>query len=219
MGWYDFFSRFYDSSLEPLYREQRIAAAEALALEPSSVVLDLPCGTGQSFDAIVPRLGGGGALLGADSSAGMLAKARARAEKNGWANVSFLQTDVHALDRGAIAGALGDDRPIDRLHVFLGMTAFPRHEEAFARLWELLAPGGVCVIVDVHAETLGMQGRNGEPRRAGRHPAPLVGADGEGRAGLHAHRAAFEAGPRRPDLARDREQVVTGSGHTVGYAW
>ena len=156
MGWYDLFSGFYDSSLEPLYASQRRAAAEALRLGPESVVLDLPCGTGQSFDALAPRAR---AVVGADLSTGMLSKARARVAKNGWSNVHLLSRDVHAIDRAAIAEAAGREVAIDRLHVFLGMTAFPRHEEAFARLWDLLAPGGRCVIVDVHADPIGFQGR------------------------------------------------------------
>jgi len=156
MGWYDLFSRFYDSSLEPLYGSQRAAAAEALRLEPGSVVLDLPCGTGQSFDVIAPRAR---TVIGADLSTGMLAKAGARIAKNGWSNVHLIARDVHAIDRAAIAEAAGREVAIDRLHVFLGMTAFPRHEEAFARLWDLLAPGGRCVIVDVHADPIGFQGR------------------------------------------------------------
>jgi hypothetical protein len=30
-------------------------------------------------------------------------------------------------------------------------------ERAFERLWAVLAPGGRCVLVDVHAERLGLQ--------------------------------------------------------------
>lgn len=166
MRWYDVFSGFYDRSLEPLYRQQRQLAAQALALEPGSLVLDLPCGTGQSFDEIVPRLdpARGGALVGVDLSAGMLRHAARRVEAHGWSNVHLLEHDVHGLDLDRLARAgspanANTDRAPDRLHVFLGMSAFPEHERAFERLWGLLAPGGRCVIVDVHAEPLGLQGR------------------------------------------------------------
>jgi ubiquinone/menaquinone biosynthesis C-methylase UbiE len=159
MGWYDLFSSVYDRSLEPLYREQRRLAVEALALAEGLVVLDLPCGTGQSFDAIAPQIGQAGALLGVDLSKGMLAKAQARATAAGWSHVHLLQRDVHALDAVAIEQALGRPRAIDRLHVFLGLTAFPEWERAFEHLWSMLAPGGRCVIVDVHAARPGLQGR------------------------------------------------------------
>jgi ubiquinone/menaquinone biosynthesis C-methylase UbiE len=160
MRWYDVFSGFYDRSLEPLYREQRQLAALALALEPDSLVLDLPCGTGQSFNEIASRLDPerGGALVGVDLSAGMLRHAARRVAQHGWTHVRLLEHDVHDLDPSALARA-GADRAIDRLHIFLGMSAFPDQERAFERLWGLLAPEGRCVIVDVHAEQLGFQGR------------------------------------------------------------
>ena len=160
MRWYDVFSGFYDRSLEPLYRQQRQLAAEALAPEPGSLVLDLPCGTGQSFDQIAPRLdpARGGALVGVDLSAGMLRHAANRVAKHGWPHVHLLAHDVHGLDQSVLA-SLGVNRALDRLHIFLGMTAFPNHEQAFERLWGLLAPGGRCVIVDVYAEHPDFQGR------------------------------------------------------------
>jgi hypothetical protein len=41
--WYDFFSRFYDSSLERLYAEQRALAVDALGLRPGGrcVIVDV----------------------------------------------------------------------------------------------------------------------------------------------------------------------------------
>jgi ubiquinone/menaquinone biosynthesis C-methylase UbiE len=157
MAWYDFFSNFYDKSLERLYVDQRAAAADALELRPGSVVLDLPCGTGQSFDGIAPKILPGGSLLGTDLSPGMLARAKDRVAKNGWNHVCLLQGDVHGLGREAVASALGRPARIDRLHIFLGLSAFPDWERAFEHLWDLLEPGGRCVVVDVHAERMGLQ--------------------------------------------------------------
>ncbi len=158
MGWYDFFSGFYDRSLEALYADARVAAATALRLAPGHRVLDLPCGTGQSFDVLAPAVGDEGVVLGADLSEGMLRKANGRIETKGWANVHTMQLDVYAATRAALAELMGDDGP-DRILVFLGLTALDRYEEAFAKLWDLLADGGRMVIVDVFAEELGMQGR------------------------------------------------------------
>lgn len=153
MGWYDLFARFYDKSLEPLYAEQRALAAEALALSPGLTVLDLPCGTGLSFDVLAPAVGAEGKVYGVDLSPGMLAQARLRSERNRWAQVELLEQDVLRLDPESVGGG------VDRLHVFLGMTAFPDPEAAFERLWALLRPGGRCVVVDAYAERLGFQGR------------------------------------------------------------
>lgn len=156
MGWYDIFSHVYDASLERLYVEQRAAATEALALAPGMTVVDLPCGTGQSFDGISQAIGPTGTLVGVDLSAGMLRRAAKRGEPLG--NVVTIESDVHTLDASQLEAAMGRAPTIDRLHVFLGMTAFPRFEEALGNLWQLLAPGGRCVIVDVHNERPGFQG-------------------------------------------------------------
>ncbi len=159
MGWYDWFSKFYDDSLEPLYREQRSAAVAALAARPGQTILDLPCGTGQSLDGLAPAVGPDGLVLAADLSEGMLRRARERAAKRGYTQVRTLLADAHTVDRAALSAAAGRPVVVDRLHVFLGLTAFPRWEAAFAHLWDLLAPGGRCVVVDVYSEHLGLQGR------------------------------------------------------------
>lgn len=159
MGWYDLFSRVYDKSLEPLYVQSRAAAVEALRLQPGQVVLDVPCGTGASFPGIREAIGEDGLLIGIDRSTGMLARARARIERAGWSNVVLGEADVHAIDDAMLAEIAGRKIAIDRVHVFLGLTAFDRWEEAFTRLWDVLAPGGRFVIVDVHAERPSFQGR------------------------------------------------------------
>ncbi len=159
LGWYDFFSRFYDASLERQYAEQRVAATEALRLSPGMTVLDVPCGTGQSFDGLAAAIGDSGMVLGVDASSGMLARAQRRADDRGLACVRLVHADVHTLDATAVNEAGGGPTTIDRLHVFLGLTAFPNWEDAFAGLWALLRPGGRCVVVDVHAARPGLQGR------------------------------------------------------------
>ena len=146
MAFYDFFANFYDASLEKLQ------------LEPGMSVIDLPCGTGQSFAALTRGIGPDGRLIGLDLSAGMLRRAKERCEREGYQNVHLAACDVQTLDRQTLAAAVGDIPRIDRLHVFLGMSVFPDMERAFTQLWSLLAPGGRCVLVDVHAERLGLQG-------------------------------------------------------------
>ena len=158
MGFYDVFSNFYDASLERLYAEQRRLAAEALALEPAAVVLDVPCGTGQSFDVIAPALGPEGLVLAVDSSAGMLKRAHARATKHGHGTVRCVQSDAATLTLDGLHAAAGRRITPTRLHVFLGMSVFPDMDRTFTQLWTLLAPGGVCVLVDVHTDDLGLSG-------------------------------------------------------------
>lgn len=176
MAWYDFFSAFYDASLERHYREARVLANAALALQPGSVVLDLPCGTGQSFQGLGSGVGPTGRVLGVDLSAGMLRQAQRRVVSAGLSGVTLARADAAALELAALGGA----RP-DRLHIFLGMSVFADPAATFTRLWSLLSPGGRCVIVDCHAPTLSFQGRmvnllaGAEIRRRSWEPLEAVG--------------------------------------------
>jgi len=121
-------------------------------------VLDLPCGTGQSFDGICAAIGPEGKLVGVDFSAGMLRKAAARVERLGESSVRLIQADVQALEPAQLEREAGISE-FDRVHVFLGMSAFPDPAAAFEVLWDRLRPGGRFVIVDVHAEKPDFQGK------------------------------------------------------------
>lgn len=156
MGWYDWFALMYDPALETIYRRYRRAAADALDLGAGMSVLDVPCGTGQSFKPLYQRVQPGGTYVGVDLSKGMLARARFRGRSHPHAH--FLEADAGGLTVEALEG-LGLPEGVDRLHVFLGLTTFEGWEPAFEALWGLLRPGGRCVIVDVFAERPGLQGR------------------------------------------------------------
>lgn len=156
VGWYDWFSLLYDPALEAVYRRYRRAAAEALDLSAGMTVLDVPCGTGQSFKALYDRVQPGGAYVGVDLSSGMLARARLRGRSKQGAY--FVEADAGSLD-GASLVERGLPEQVDRLHIFLGLTTFDGWSDAFQTLWALLRPGGRCVIVDVYAEQPGLQGR------------------------------------------------------------
>jgi ubiquinone/menaquinone biosynthesis C-methylase UbiE len=158
MTWYDAFSNFYDASLERSYAEHRRLAAEALCLRPGACVLDVPCGTGQSFVTLSPAIGPYGLLIGVDASVGMLRRAASRAASQGWSNVRVLHGDASSLERSALDATAGRVARVTHLHVFLGMSVFDDMPATFERLWSLLEPGGRCVLVDVHAERLGLQG-------------------------------------------------------------
>lgn len=150
MSWYDLFSNFYDTSLESLYRDARASACTALDLTPDLRVLDAPTGTGQSLPGLSSAVGPRGLVTGLDRSPGMLRHAGQRAAREGLTNVRLVEADLFALPTLDA---------FDRLHVFLGMSTLDRADAAFEHLWAMLRPGGRCVVVDVHAERLGLQGR------------------------------------------------------------
>jgi hypothetical protein len=88
------------------------------------------------------------------------------------------------VDAALLERVRGKAVELDRLQVFLGLSAFPQWEQAFARLWGLLRVGGRCVIVDVHAERPGLQGRmvnlvaRAEIQRKVWEPLQAVAAEG-----------------------------------------
>jgi SAM-dependent methyltransferase len=63
---------------------------DALDLQMGDVVVDVGCGTGLCLPALQERIGPEGCIVAVDESAAMLDLARARAEKFGWLNVTFI---------------------------------------------------------------------------------------------------------------------------------
>ena len=69
-------------------------AVGLLGLQPRDIVLDVACGTGLAFPLIEDRIGPEGRLVGIDVSAEMLSKARRRAERHRWANITLIESRV-----------------------------------------------------------------------------------------------------------------------------
>jgi ubiquinone/menaquinone biosynthesis C-methylase UbiE len=80
----------------------RHRAVSALRLQPGEVVLDVGCGTGLSFAPIQAAIGPTGRLVGIEPSPDMLARARARVEAAGWANVSLVEASA---EQAAVPGS------------------------------------------------------------------------------------------------------------------
>ena len=159
--WYDVFSLVYDRALEDLYAPFRPVTVEALRLADGASVLDLPCGTGQSFDALAAAVGPTGSVLGVDASSGMLRKARRRVDRAGWSTVTLRQAAAADVDAGLLTGALGKPE-VDGVLCALGLTALPEWEAAFERLFSLLRPGGRFVLFDAYASERSRETRSVE---------------------------------------------------------
>ena len=94
---YDFAVQLY-RLLGLRIKAYRLRAVDLLRLKRGDCVVDLGCGTGLNFDLLVERIGPEGRLIGVDLSPEMLAGARERAQRSGWSNIEFVQSDIAAYD-------------------------------------------------------------------------------------------------------------------------
>src|SRR6201995_3022583 len=88
---YDITSRLYPAPGYP-QRAQRLRAVRALGLRAGATVVDIACGTGLNFPLIEDVMGPTGRIIGVDLTDAMLAQAHDRVAKNGWRNVSLVQS-------------------------------------------------------------------------------------------------------------------------------
>lgn len=150
MSWYDLFARVYDHSVERVYAGYRARIAAAADLRPGDTVLDVPVGTGPNLPHLASHVGPTGCVVGCDLSEGMLDRARRRALGPDAPRTVWIAGDVAALDAGALAAR--EVGAVDAVVVCLGLTVFPRWEDAFDRTWALLRPGGTYVVFDIHQD-------------------------------------------------------------------
>jgi demethylmenaquinone methyltransferase/2-methoxy-6-polyprenyl-1,4-benzoquinol methylase len=87
----------YDASAERTLPLRRRTVA-ALALAPGQTVLDVACGTGLSFPLLEQGVGPGGHVIGVELSPDMLALARARCVREGWGNVTLVESAMESAE-------------------------------------------------------------------------------------------------------------------------
>ena len=152
MSWYNTFSRIYDYSVELVYRDYRKHTAQALRLQPGDAVLDLACGTGPNIPYLVQQVGPTGLVFGVDLSAGMLARAKRQASKQGWQNVHLLECNAEQLEMAQLCEAANQQTQLNGVIVCLGLSVIPDWQRVLEHTFGLLAPGGRYVLFDIFAE-------------------------------------------------------------------
>ena len=126
----------------PFTKTNRAAfIVETLALSEGMTVLDAGCGPGRLTIPLARSVGPAGRVVALDIQAGMLARAKAKTDAAGFANVEF------------IAAGLGDSKlPADRFDRVVLVTVLgeiPNRAAAIAELFRALKPGGILAIVEV----------------------------------------------------------------------
>ncbi|MEN8135455.1 MAG: methyltransferase domain-containing protein [Thermodesulfobacteriota bacterium] len=138
-------AKFYDLTTI-LYRliglrmkAYRALAIEKLSLHRGDCVIELGCGTGLNFPALIDKIGVEGKLIGVDLTPGMLDIARLRVDHFGWKNVELVQSDivVYEIPKG-VNGVLATG-----LFGYIG-----EYDRVIKAVLQALVPGGYLVILD-----------------------------------------------------------------------
>ena len=87
----------YDASAVRTMALRRRTVAK-LELRPGETVLDVACGTGLSFPLLREGVGETGRVVGVELSPDMLALARERCVREGWRNVTLIESAMETAD-------------------------------------------------------------------------------------------------------------------------
>ena len=102
-----------------------------LALQPGQAVLDVACGTGLSFPLLQSGVGETGRVIGIELSPEMLALARERCAREGWRNLTLIESAIETAEIPA---------PVDA--ILLNFTHdVLRSPQALARIFAAARPG------------------------------------------------------------------------------
>jgi tRNA A58 N-methylase Trm61 len=88
-----------------LFQPYRRAVVEALPLQPGQVVLDVGCGTGLCWGLLREKVGPCGTVIGIEESPEMAAVAREHIAREGWRNVTVVQSSAEDARLEATADA------------------------------------------------------------------------------------------------------------------
>ncbi len=122
-----------------LPRGMRRKAVANLGLKSGDRVLEIGCGTGNSFPYLREAVGASGRVFGVDISAGMLRKAARRRAANDWRNIELCEYD---------AAEYRAPTPLDGVLFSLSYNTMPHHRAVLRNAWDQLRPGGRLVIMD-----------------------------------------------------------------------
>ena len=151
MPLYDFLAPAYDRVFESIYLPFRTRALDLLPNLTGAAVLDLACGTGLNFPALAERVGAQGKIIGVDISAGMLAQAQRRVDREGLPNVTLIHLNAAEISVAAVH-ALAGIASIDYVVCTYGFTSMHEWRTAFRLSWVLLKSGGGYLIHDIDGQ-------------------------------------------------------------------
>ncbi len=122
--------------------DYRLCGIEALRLHPGDTVVEIGCGTGANFARLERAIGPTGAIVGVDLSPGMLDRARSRVRREGWSNVTLVESD---------AARYAFPERVNAVFSTFALTLVPSYDDVIQRGADALVPGGRFVVVDFKA--------------------------------------------------------------------
>jgi ubiquinone/menaquinone biosynthesis C-methylase UbiE len=122
-----------------LPRGIRRKAVERLELPIGGRVLEVGCGTGRNLSLLAEAVGKTGHVYGVDVSEGMLREAQALCDREGYKNVTLIQSD-------AVKYTLPET--VHGVLFSLSYATMSHHQEVLRRSWNELRDGGWLVIMD-----------------------------------------------------------------------
>jgi ubiquinone/menaquinone biosynthesis C-methylase UbiE len=114
---------------------------EHLRVAPGMCVLDVGCGPGRLTVPLARAVGGSGCVVAIDLQAGMLKRAREKAEAAKLANIRFVHAAIgpETLKRGRA----------DRAVLVTVLGEIPDRQAALAEIFRGLKPGGILSVTEV----------------------------------------------------------------------
>jgi ubiquinone/menaquinone biosynthesis C-methylase UbiE len=97
-------ARSYDRDTG-LFQPYRRAVVEALPLQSGQMVLDVGCGTGLCCGLLREKVGPEGTVIGIEESPEMAAVAREHVSREGWSNVTIVQSPAEEVQLEQTADA------------------------------------------------------------------------------------------------------------------
>jgi len=131
---YDYSSRFYDERAGQSMTRFTHLFLDDLQVPVNSVVLDVACGTGIASFELMKQCDQTGTFYGIDISPGMIKKARANAERQGYNNCIFQTMDAEHLEF--------PDAMFDVVISSGSFHWFPNKQQALAEMYRVLKPTG-----------------------------------------------------------------------------
>jgi 2-polyprenyl-3-methyl-5-hydroxy-6-metoxy-1,4-benzoquinol methylase len=169
----------------PFFRTNRAAVIVAhLDVQPGMAVLDVGCGPGRLTIPLAKAVGPQGEVVAVDIQAGMLQRARQKAEAEQLTNIKFLQAGVGE-------GKLDRDH-FDRAVLVTVLGEIPDREAGLKEIFGALKPGGILSVTEIIADPH-FQRRSTVER--------LAGAVGFKARAVHGNRIAFTMHLEKPATA------------------